>query len=486
MDDQISLDFSLGYAAFFTGMAATIAFRRLRAWAGPTEEPQEETIDEQALAAKQSATEVSVRELRDVAQNMACDVNAHRLLVEGVSARLGDSLAAETKDEKLILNATVELLDANFELQSRLVAAEQKIAVQEQELTSRQVEAETDPLTRLPNRRAFDAALQAAVAELNDRHRPFSVVMLDVDYFKQFNDAHGHIAGDEVLRTLGKRLPQLIKSTDAACRYGGEEFAVILHGARLLEAQDAAGRIRTAIEGMTIDVEGATLSITASLGVAEGVPGEDGRKVISRADECVYASKRAGRNCTHWHNGAHCVLAVERQHKSSVRRLFSGRASTTPTVDRLAVPGQSPVIPDRAVLLSLLQRRVAESARSNEPLSVIQFAMQGDDGTRDQAESTERLAGAVASALAGSLRDVDYIGRWGEGQFTIILPRCTEPAAKIVAQRLIAVAKSVLNAATRGATGCTFTAGVAAVEHPMTAEQAVDLAKSQLPAAMAV
>ena len=76
-------------------------------------------------------------------------------------------------------------------------------------------------------RRAFDAALQAAVAELNDRHRPFSVVMLDVDYFKQFNDAHGHIAGDEVLRTLGKRLPQLIKSTDAACRYGGEEFAIL-------------------------------------------------------------------------------------------------------------------------------------------------------------------------------------------------------------------------------------------------------------------
>jgi diguanylate cyclase len=416
---------------------------------------------------------------------MACDVSAHRLLVEGVSARLGESLAAETKDEKLILNATVELLDANFELQSRLFAAESKIVAQEKELASRQTEAETDPLTRLPNRRAFDRALQSAVTELDERHRPFSVLMLDVDYFKQFNDAHGHVAGDEVLRTLGKKLPQLIKSTDAACRYGGEEFAIILNGARLLEAQDAATRIRTAIEGMTIDVDDATLSVTASLGVAEGVPGEDGRKVISRADEGVYASKRAGRNCAHWHNGTHCVLAEDRQHKSPVRRLLGGRErAATKAADRLAIPGQSTVLPDRAVLLSLLQRRVAESARSSEPLTVIQFAMRHECREPEGSEQLEGLEATLANAIAGSLRDMDYIGRWGAGQFTIVLPRCTEPAAKIVAQRLIAVAKSAMNAAR--ATGYSFAAGVAAVEHPMTAEQAVALAKSQLPTPAAV
>jgi diguanylate cyclase len=483
MDDQITLDFSLGYAAFFTGIAATLVVRKLKALAAPTGEASEATPDPDAQAAQSKATEASVRELRDVAQNMACDVNAHRLLVEGVSARLGESLAAETQDEKLILNATVELLDANFELQSRLVAAERKISVQEQELTSRQLEAETDPLTRLPNRRAFDAALQRAVADLNQKHRPFSVVMLDVDYFKQFNDAHGHVAGDEVLRTLGQRLPQLIKSTDSACRYGGEEFAVILHGARLLEAQTAANRIRAAIEGMAVDIEGSTLSITASFGVAEGVPGEDGRKVISRADECVYASKRQGRNCTHWHNGAGCVLAAERRHKSSVRRFFGGGNRATPAVDRLSVLGQSPIIPDRAVLFSLLQRRVAESARSNEPLSVIQFAIQIDQRPHDAAQDADQIESAVVAALACSLRDMDYLGRSNENQFTIILPRCTEPAAKIVAQRLIAVAKS----ATKGlaSRGVSFSAGVAAVEHPMSAEQALELAKRQLPATTA-
>jgi diguanylate cyclase len=484
MDDQVTLDFSLGYAAFFTGVAATLAFRKLRSFAAPAALPSIEETDEQSTAAKVSTTEVSVCELRDVAQNLACDLNAHRLLVEGVSVRLGQSLAAETKDEKLILNATVELLDANFELQSRLAVAEKKIATQEQELVSRQTEAETDPLTRLPNRRAFDAALQKAVAELNTNHRPFSVVMLDVDYFKQFNDAHGHVAGDEVLRTLGKRLPQLVKSTDSAGRYGGEEFAVILHGARLLEAQDAANRIRAAIECLTVDIGGSTLSVTASLGVAEAVPGEDGRKVLSRADECVYASKRAGRNCTHWHNGATCVLAAERKHLSSVRRLFGGGRQSTAPVDRLNLPDQSPVIPDRAVLVSLLQRRVAESARSNDPLTVIQFAIQMEGRATSTTQDANELEATIAEALARSLRDMDYIGRWGEGQLTIILPHCTEPAAKIVAQRLIAVAKSAANGLKER--GLHFAAGVAAVEHPMTAEQAVELAKSQLPAAAPV
>jgi diguanylate cyclase len=470
MENELSINVSLGYTAFFIGMGATLLFCRL---ARRRSGDQVSVPDDAAAQSIPSRT--AVAQLRDVAHNMACDVNAHRMLVESVSARLDASLTGDTKDEKLILDATVELLDANLELQCRLETAEEQIKVQQVEINARQLEAETDPLTRLPNRRAFDAGLAQAVADLNASNQPFSVLMLDVDYFKQFNDAHGHVSGDEVLRHLGAKLPQLIKSTDVACRYGGEEFALILRGARLLEAQTAAQRIRHAIETMPIDVEGSMLTITASIGVAEGVRGEEVRKVIARADECVYASKRAGRNCCHWHNGAHCVPASTVKNESAHRVPRTRRRSIQSVQQQ--VPAGAPVISDRAVLMSLLQRRVAECARSHEPLSVVQFALRRNGAPVDSKRKgdADQIESFTGETIATALRDMDYLGRWAKNEFTIILPRCTEPAAKIVAQRLVAVVKTALNASSVGA-GVTFCVGIAEVVHPMTAEQVIEIA----------
>jgi diguanylate cyclase len=480
MESQLSMNMSLGYTAFFIGMGATLLVCRVMRRRG--NQPAVAADDESEQVLK---SETAVAQLRDVAHNMACDVNAHRLLVEGVSARLGASMTGDTKDEKLILDATVELLDANLELQCRLADAEQQIQQQQQEIFIRQQEAETDPLTRLPNRRAFDAGLAEAVAELSVTNQPYSVLMLDVDYFKQFNDAHGHVAGDEVLRHLGQKLPQLIKSTDVACRYGGEEFALILRGARLLEAQSAAQRIRQAIEAMPVDVEGCTLSVTASIGVAEGVRGEEGRKAIARADECVYASKRAGRNCCHWHNGSHCVHAAPLKHQAAHRVSRTRRRSLQPVEQH--IPAGAPVISDRAVLVSLLQRRVAESARSHEPLSVVQLAVRQEgrsSGGKRKGEA-DQVESAIADAIAAALRDMDYLGRWGQDEFTIILPRCTEHAAKLVAQRLVTVVKSAMHAPSTAA-GVSFCIGIAELIHPMSAEQLIELAlKDQAASAVA-
>ena len=228
---------------------------------------------------------------------------------------------------------------------------------------------------------------------------------------------------------------------------------------------------------MGVEFEGCTMSITASLGVAEAVPGEDGRKIVSRADECVYASKCAGRNCCHWHNGARCVLAEERQHQLPSRsRVSFGRP--LPAIS--GVSNQPPFIPDRAVLISLLQRRVAESARSGEPLSVLQIAITERNPRRERlgADRAAQVGHVAVSAISSSLRDMDYLGRWSDAEFTVILPRCTNPAARIVAQRMLAVVTSALN--TAAMSGVAAAIGIATIQHPMTAEQLIAEARRQV------
>ena len=115
-----------------------------------------------------------------------------------------------------------------MQLQNRLAQAEKQIAAQAADLRSYETEARTDSLTGLANRRAFDDEMQRRFAEWQRRRTPFSLMILDIDHFKQFNDSHGHPAGDEVLRNVGKVLVKTARQMDLPCRYGGEEFAVIL------------------------------------------------------------------------------------------------------------------------------------------------------------------------------------------------------------------------------------------------------------------
>lgn len=157
--------------------------------------------------------------------------------------------------------------------------------------------ARTDALTGLPNRRALEEELARAAARAVRAGSALSALVLDVDRFKQVNDRHGHAAGDAVLATVAARAAAALRAGDLMARIGGEEFAVVLPGADLARAAEAAERIRSAVSAGPIAAGGLALDVTASIGCATLAPGEaDGRALLARADAKVYEAKRAGRN----------------------------------------------------------------------------------------------------------------------------------------------------------------------------------------------
>jgi two-component system, cell cycle response regulator len=153
--------------------------------------------------------------------------------------------------------------------------------------------ASKDVLTGLSNRRSFLSDLDSAVAAYHTTGKPFSLVMLDIDNFKSYNDTFGHPAGDEVLRRFARILRSTARSTEQPARYGGEEFAIVLHGTNEESGMLAAHRFRRAVE----EGDWVERDVTCSLGVATiGVNGETAKDVVAAADAALYASKLHGRN----------------------------------------------------------------------------------------------------------------------------------------------------------------------------------------------
>ena len=150
--------------------------------------------------------------------------------------------------------------------------------------------AAIDPLTGVFNRRGLDLVLPEHDERLS------SVAMCDLDRFKLINDAHGHAAGDELLRRVAHQLASVVRAADGVVRWGGEEFLVVLPGVDKGTAQHIVERARKSIEDDAVVVGGKVLRITISVGVAERHPGEPRDALIARADEALYVAKNSGRN----------------------------------------------------------------------------------------------------------------------------------------------------------------------------------------------
>lgn len=218
----------------------------------------------------------------------------------GMSEKIG---ASDREGLRAIVEGLVatakEMEESNQKLEERLSASKQEINELQVNLEAVRTESLTDPLTQLANRKFFDTTLDEAIALARDSTEPLALMLTDIDHFKKFNDTYGHLTGDQVLRLVAMSVKQNVKGQDTAARYGGEEFAVILPNTALRSAITVADHIRRAV--MTKELmkrsTGEHLGrVTISIGVAALQAGDTAAALIDRADACLYAAKRNGRN----------------------------------------------------------------------------------------------------------------------------------------------------------------------------------------------
>ncbi|TFC93626.1 MULTISPECIES: GGDEF domain-containing protein [Cryobacterium] len=158
------------------------------------------------------------------------------------------------------------------------------------------LQANTDPLTRLPNRRALDRELPPLMGLSRDRRQPLCVAMIDMDHFKRVNDDHGHATGDQVLNAMASLLRAVTRERDMAVRVGGEEFLLVFADTTLEQAELVCGRLLASVRDYHWGALAPRLACTVSVGVAELMPGETVVGWLARADAALYAAKDAGRD----------------------------------------------------------------------------------------------------------------------------------------------------------------------------------------------
>ena len=176
-------------------------------------------------------------------------------------------------------------------------ARERDLDRQREEHEALLVRATRDGLTGLWNRSTILEILGREIDVAKERATPLAVAIIDIDHFKRINDSRGHLAGDEVLRTLGKKLMSRVRSSDSLGRYGGEEFLLVVPGAPEQSPFLPLERLQRAIAAVPVAFAGSAINVTASFGVAWLIAGSDtAESLLSRADAALYTAKDAGRN----------------------------------------------------------------------------------------------------------------------------------------------------------------------------------------------
>lgn len=153
--------------------------------------------------------------------------------------------------------------------------------------------ARTDALTELPNRRVFDERLEAELHRSARSRNPFALAIVDLDYFKAINDAHGHLAGDEALQRFAEALRSQARGVDFVGRFAGDEFALILVDVDRAVVESVVNRILETVRATTLSVPA---RISASIGIAMSFPVDSAQTIVERADAALYAAKQSGRD----------------------------------------------------------------------------------------------------------------------------------------------------------------------------------------------
>jgi diguanylate cyclase (GGDEF)-like protein len=344
---------------------------------------------------------------------------------------MGNQLAAERGSGSPALgamDAVGKILEANQQLKGQLHEAHQRLEEQAHEIEMHATHALTDSLTSLANRRAFDAELTRRVAESARYGAPLSLMLLDIDHFKQFNDQYGHHAGDLVLIEVAKALKAVMRIPDFVARYGGEEFAIIMPHTAMEQIPLCAERVRARIEETRCDFEGQSLQVTASAGVAQFIRGQKSGDLLRCADDALYAAKHAGRNRVHFcaaprteqtAQGISGAAVAETDGKTSALVVARGH-SENKDLRTDAATG----LPTRLAFLEDLRRRQSEAMRYGTRFSLMFIKI--DNLAELMKQHGTAMGGLVVRVftqfLSAAMREMDVVTRYGEELFGIILP----------------------------------------------------------------
>lgn len=221
---------------------------------------------------------------------------AHSGNVGQLSEVLGRHLGSDVTGEvhRLLREAVLPVLESNRELQQQLQAAQNEMAKQERRLKETGPESRVDPMTRLPNRRAFDEQLSGVHSRFERGREGYAVVRFDLDNFEALNEAHGAAAGEAVLAVFGRILAGAVRGSDHPARIGEEEFAVLLPGAKHDDANIVANRCRQRVQGTSVRCGKHCLRFNVNVGVAAIKDDETPQQLLARADEAL----RAAQACT--------------------------------------------------------------------------------------------------------------------------------------------------------------------------------------------
>ncbi len=383
---------------------------------------QPEVHDE---VSQERVSEVADR-LKEYAVSMAADVDAHQTKVQAVNNSL---IECSDASPEAVAKAVNQLIEANEAMQMQLQQAQDQIHEQSVQIESAERRAFTDAMTRIPNRGAFDK-------HLKHRHslgpiQAGTLALLDVDHFKKFNDVYGHRAGDEVLKVVASILHSRLQSFGLVARYGGEEFAVILDDCPIEEAKKHVDVVRAAIGERDIQFEDKRLRVTASGGVAELMHGETIEEWLQRADDGLYQSKEAGRNCGHWMEGttAHLIEIAPDTNVSATSastahasddETASNEAGDESAETKKADANAFAYLPDSETLgIAFSEIR----GRTQSAVSIYVMAIQCADDASDSAMRS------LLQVVRASMRSVDRIGCDDNSTLLICMPSVDQATA---------------------------------------------------------